>query len=82
MYGPHGEHPQEEHGESAGSEVWPNVAGERIADFPGAGGARGAAGWEGRVEEALEARRRRRPAAVGGRRGVEARGGRAEGRGI
>lgn len=82
MYEPYGEHPKQEDGERAGSEVWANVASERIAYFPGAGGARGAAGREGCVEEALEARRRRRPAAVGSRRGVEARGGWAERRGI
>lgn len=82
MYEPYGEHPEEEDGESAGSEVWANVASERIAYFPGAGRAGGAAGREGCVEEALEARRRRRPAAVGSRRGVEARGGWAERRGI
>lgn len=59
------------------------MASERIAYFPGAVGAGGAAGRERCVEEALEARRRRRPAAVGGRRrGVEARGGRAERRGV
>lgn len=82
MYEPYGECPKEEDGESAGSEVRANVATERIAYFPRAVGAAGAAGRERCVEEALEARRRRRPAAMGGRRGVKARGGRAERRGV
>lgn len=78
VHEPEGERPEEEGGERAGGEVGADVAGEGAADFAGGG----AGGRVRGVEEALEAGRRRRAAAVRGGCRVEARRAGAERGGV